>query len=104
MLEETFNQVEKEMGGKLDLSTILETKEIQTFLQGLTENFLNIPNQIKILITIGVGLLIFFSFKGIGLILIWPLSFIAFLIYELLLAVNFAKITLEQRSKEEISL
>lgn len=104
IIEETLKQVEKELGGKIDLNVILKTKETQVFLQGLSEKFLNIPSQIKILVAIGVGLLVFFSFKGFELVLTLPLTFIAFLIYELLLAVNFAKITLEQRSKEKISL
>jgi len=89
---------------QMDASAILKGKEVQIFLQGLGDKFLNIPPQTKIYIAAALGLTIFFTLKGVGVVLTWPLTLIAFLFYELLLATNFAKISIEQTNKEVISL
>ena len=89
---------------QMDASAILKGKEAQAFLQGLGDKFLNIPPQTKIYIAAALGLTIFFTLKGVGVVLTWPLTLIAFLFYELLLATNFAKISIEQTNKEVISL
>ncbi|PIU99266.1 hypothetical protein COS59_00705 [Candidatus Wolfebacteria bacterium CG03_land_8_20_14_0_80_36_15] len=104
IIEDALKQIEKEMGGKLDASAIFKNKEIQVFLQGLSDKFLNIPPQTKVYIAVALSLAIFFTLKGVGVVLTWPLTLIAFLFYELLLATNFAKISIEQTNKEKISL
>ncbi len=105
IINETLSQIEKQTGGKLSFSSIiLNTKESQSFIQDLNNKILDIPSQIKIYIVIGISLIAFFVLKGIGVLLTWPITLIAFIIYELLFAANFAKITIEQREKEVISL
>ena len=89
---------------QMDASAILKGKEAQAFLQGLGDKLLNIPPQTKVYIAVALGLTIFFTLKGVGVVLTWPLTLIAFLFYELLLATNFAKISIEQTNKEVISL
>jgi len=104
IIEESLKQIEKEMGGKFDINTILKNQETQTVFKELSDKFLNIPPKIKVYIAVILGLIIFSILKGIGIVLTWPLTFITFLFYELLLATNFAKISLEQRDKEVLSL
>jgi len=51
-----------------------------------------------------IMIIAFFSFKGIFSLIHWLISFIAFLIYKFLVAVGFAYINLESRSREFILL
>ncbi len=58
----------------------------------------------KSLISIGLAILFFFSLKGFGFLLYWFINFIAFLIYKLLIAANFAAVDYETRNREFVIL
>ena len=66
------------------------------------EKFLNLSERGKQIVFAIIGLLIFLTIEAIS----WPLrsviSILTFVIYEILLAIGFARISLEQRSKETI--
>ena len=66
------------------------------------EKFLNLSERGKQIVFAIIGLLIFLTIEAIS----WPLrsaiSILTFVIYEILLAIGFARISLEQRAKETI--
>ncbi|MDP3901580.1 MAG: hypothetical protein Q8Q37_01220 [bacterium] len=72
--------------------------------QKLISDQLNtVPDAIKRGIVVGFGVLLFFGIKGIMFIVNWLAALVALLIYKLLLAVKFIKLTTEEVSKENIS-
>ncbi|MEK7566382.1 MAG: hypothetical protein AAB494_01775 [Patescibacteria group bacterium] len=72
--------------------------------EALKKKFESLPDNIKTLVFVGVGVLIFLTIEALA----WPLKviigFLAFLVYEILMTAKFAKITVETRSKEIITL
>ena len=72
--------------------------------EALAVKYENLPDNIKTLILIGVGALIFLTIETLA----WPvrliIAFVAFLVYEILITAGFAKISVETRSKEVITL
>jgi len=72
-------------------------------------NFLkNYMNQLSVanksIVGIVISFIVFLTLKSIAFFLYWLIEFISFLIFKFLLAINFAHITLETRSREFISL
>lgn len=63
-----------------------------------------VPNQFRIFIIIGLGILIFFVINGGTFLFVWIIGLIAWLIYKLLLTTNFAHISLEKSQKETVSI
>lgn len=63
---------------------------------------LDLPSAVKTLALISLGLLIFLFLKGLALILNWVIIILAFLIFQMLLALNFLHIGLESQNKEII--
>jgi hypothetical protein len=106
--------------------TILESVIRQQFLDGLEKSsgvkinaqepvgkiiydflvikFNQLNESIKNLITLGIFVILFFVIQTIFIPVKWLLSFVLFLVYMSLLAVRFAGIRLEQRSKEVLHL
>ncbi len=74
---------------------------LQEIINGL---LVKVPEQLKILIVIGLGIIIFFTINGGTFIFIWIIGFLTWLIYKLILTTNFAHISLEKSQKETISL
>ena len=70
----------------------------------INASLVKIPDQLKILIVVGLGIIIFFTINGGTFIFIWIIGFLTWLIYKLILTTNFAHITLEKSQKETISL
>jgi len=72
--------------------------------EAVKKKFESLPDNIKTVIFIGVGFLIFLAIETFA----WPLKvvigFLAFVVYEILMTARFAKITVETRSKEIITL
>jgi hypothetical protein len=58
----------------------------------------------KSLISISLAVLFFFSLKGFGFLLYWLIDLIAFLVYKLLIAANFAAVNYETRNREFVIL
>lgn len=63
-----------------------------------------IPDQLKILIVVGLGVIIFFTINGGTFIFIWIIGILTWLIYKLILTTNFARINLEKSQKETITI
>lgn len=53
---------------------------------------------------IGTIILVFFLLKGVVILFYWLINFVAFLIFKFLLAIKFAHISVETRSRDFISL
>ncbi len=70
----------------------------------LTNKADKLSNGGKLLLAAGLGLLLFFTLKGLGFFLNFIVIFVAFLAYHLLLGLNVIHIGLESRSKETIIL
>lgn len=58
----------------------------------------------KSLISIGLAILFFFTLKGFAFLLYWFVDLIAFLIYKLLIAANFAAVNYEMQNREFVIL
>jgi len=63
-----------------------------------------IPSAFRFAIPAGVVLIAFLTVKGVAVLLHWLAALPAYLIYEILLAVGFARLSLESRSREIIIL
>ncbi len=70
----------------------------------LNDKFLNLPENIKYLVLLAVGLIIFLTIESFALPFRLIISFIGFIIYEILLAAGFATIVLEGKNREIIIL
>jgi hypothetical protein len=78
---------------------------LKDLIYRLAKNYLvNLSPQLKAMFGVIVGISVFFFFKGIAALLYWLVYFLAFLIYKFLLAVNFAHVGLETRSREFVIL
>ncbi len=70
----------------------------------IKKKFESLPDNIKTIVFIGVGVLIFLTIEALA----WPLKIIigslAFVVYEILITAKFAKVSVETRSKEIITL
>ena len=66
--------------------------------------FQRIPEALRIIVPIGFAALVFFTVKGLGALVRWPISLVAYSVYSLALISGFARIELEPKSKEIIIL
>lgn len=80
-----------------------ETVE-QVFAAALDKLVRGIPREWGNFIVIALAFTVFLTLKGIGFLLVYPIQFFVWVIYELLLATGFARVVLEQKSKETIVL
>ncbi|TSC96440.1 MAG: Uncharacterized protein Athens101426_360 [Parcubacteria group bacterium Athens1014_26] len=74
----------------------------QTFSGFLNDKFAGLANNFKILIIMALGFLIFLTIKGTVTLLHWPIYLFIYLIYEILTALGFIKISLQSRNQEII--
>lgn len=58
----------------------------------------------KTLASVAVAILLFFTLKGLGFLVYWLINLIAFLVYKLLIAANFATVQYETRNREFVIL
>ena len=70
---------------------------IVQYLSGFSE-------MMKKLMSVGVAVLLFFLLKGFGFLVYWFVDLVAFLIYKLLIAANFATVNYETRNREFVIL
>ena len=66
-------------------------------LTGLSDN-------VKKLVLVGFGLLLFFSIRGMFFLISWVSSIVSYAIYKILLATRFITITTETKEKEVVTL
>jgi len=76
-------------------------KVIQNYINKQLEK---IPEQIKVVIPFGFGLLIFLTIKGFGFIIRWLVAIPAYILYQLSLVTGFSRLALESRTREIIIL
>lgn len=79
-------------------------KTSEALYQATVKKFLELPENIKTFIPVGVGALIFLSIISLTLPIRWLVSVLAYLVYEICLALGFGVIMLEGRSREIIIL
>ncbi len=91
-----FLSIPESAGKKLTIS--------EAIYETLKDKFNAFPENIKSLILIGVVLTLFLTLEVLALPIRLIISFLAFIIYEILLAIGFANVELEGRSKEIIIL
>lgn len=71
----------------------------------LIANYLGkLPDAMQTLVSVGMAILLFFSLKGIAFLFYWFVDLIAFLVYKLLIAADFAVVTYETRNREFVIL
>lgn len=106
VISQALGEFEKRIGltaSTNDTSTN-ETSPVEGLFKGLNDLFANMNGQTKMIVAIIIAVLVLWAIKSTLILLSWPITLIAFLLYELLLATNFAKISVEQREKEILSL
>lgn len=91
-----FLSIPESVGKKLTIS--------EAIYKTLKDKFNAFPENIKSLILIGVVLTLFLTLEVLALPIRLIISFLAFIVYEILLALGFANVELEGRSKEIIIL
>ncbi len=55
-------------------------------------------------VSLVAGVVMFVLLKSVSFLFLWPTAFLGFLLYELLIIVNFARVSLEARSREIVLL
>ncbi|MEK9154729.1 MAG: hypothetical protein AAB596_01515 [Patescibacteria group bacterium] len=70
----------------------------------LSQKFSQLPKNARTLVLFGVAMLIFLIIEGFALPIRWVISLLAYVIFEILLAIDFAVVILEGRSREIIVL
>ena len=70
----------------------------------ITKYLSGFSDLMKRLMSVGVAVVLFFLLKGFGFLVYWFVDFIAFLIYKLLIAANFATVNYETRNREFVIL
>lgn len=98
--QQFLDRLEKSLGTKIDAKEPVG----QAIYDSLATKFGQLDDAVKNWITIGIFVILFFTIQFIFIPIRWLLSLLLFPIYLLLLAVNFANIRLESRSKEVLVL
>lgn len=96
-LENKFSSI---LGAPIDS----KLKISETIYETLKNKFLNLPENIKYLVLLAAGMIIFLTVESFALPFRLLISFIGFIIYEIFLAAGFATIILEGKNKEIIIL
>ncbi len=106
MVNQAAAELEKQIAGFLSISKSAGKKSTisEAIYEALKNKFNTFPENIKSLILIGVVLTIFLTLEVLALPIRLIISFLAFIVYEILLAFGFANIELEGKSKEIIIL
>jgi len=94
--QQLLDGLEKALGTKIDSQEPVG----KVIYDSLAIKFSQLDETAKNWITIGIFVLLFFTIQFIFIPIKWLLSFLLFLIYLFLLAINFVSIRLESRSKE----
>jgi hypothetical protein len=81
-----------------------KAKVSEAVYEAMVYKFKTFPHQIKTIILISIGVLIFLTIAGLALPFRWLITILAFVIYEFLLITGFAIIAAESRSREIIVL
>ncbi len=98
-VEETTKSLERQLSRSLNVRITRGDTLIDILYAGLTENASRPTNAIFFLVA---GILIFLALKSFGIVFGIVLQPLAFLIYQTLIALGFARIALETKSKEVI--
>lgn len=92
--------IERGTGSSIDFNKSLSSN----FYSGLTSAYSRLTGNWRIYNILSIVILIYLLFRSIMPILYLPLAFIVFIFYEITLAMGFAMIQLESRSREVIVL
>jgi hypothetical protein len=104
IVNQTAKEIREQVAGFVGV-TVKSNSKISDFVyEALKEKFGALPENLKSFVLVGVVLIIFLTLEILALPVRLIISFLAFIVYELLLAFGFATIELEGRSKEIIIL
>ena len=106
MINQAAGELESQIGEFLSIPESAGKKSTisETIYETLKNKFNAFPKNLKSLILIGIVLTIFLTLGVLALPIRIIISFLAFIVYEILLALGFANVELEGRSKEIIIL
>lgn len=96
--EDFYGQISDFLGIKIDPSLTFS----QTIYQATKEKFFTLSDGMKNWVFIIIGALLFLSIEGVSLPIRWIISLIGFIVYEIMLATGFARISVENTLKEVI--
>lgn len=74
----------------------------QAIYQAAKEKFFALSNEMRNWVFIIIGLLLFLSIEGVSLPIRWIISLFGFIVYQIMLATGFARISVENTLKEVI--
>lgn len=98
--KELENQFSSVLGAPIDT----KLKISEAVYEALKNKFLNLPENVRNLVLLAAGLIIFLTVESFAMPFRLIISFIGFIIYEILLATGFATIVLEGKNREIIIL
>lgn len=104
LIDQSVKDLEKEISDFVGIPLNLKLKASEVLYQVIVEKYTKLPENVKLFTPAAIGLIIFLTIVSLS----WPIRLIvttvAFLIYEICLALGFGTIIMEGRSREIIVL
>jgi hypothetical protein len=104
LVNQTAKELEKKASDLIGTSTNPKTKTSDLLYQAIVNKFKELPENIKSFLPVGLAILAFLTIVSLILPIRWLVSVLAYLVYEICLALRFSTIMLEGRSREIIIL
>lgn len=104
LINQTAKELEKKFSDFLGVPIGPKTKTSEALYQAMVNKFAALPENIKTAVPVGVAILIFLTIISLSLPIRWLASILAYLAYEICLALGFSVIMLEGKSREIIVL
>lgn len=104
LLQESEGQVIQTISGALKIAVSPQESVLSVLHRALNAQVIKIPANLQTPILIAFGFLVFLSIKGLALILRYPIAWLGFGLYKLLLAVGFLKIIEEDIKRQAVVL
>ncbi len=104
LINQSANEMEKKISDFVGGPINPKSNTSEVIYESMVNRFVQLPDEVKAIIPIGVAAIIFLTILGFILPIRWLASFLAFLIYEICLALGFSSLVLESKSREIILL
>lgn len=104
LISQSAKELEEKISDFVGKPINLKSTFSEAIYDAMVYKFIQLPAEVKNIIPFGVAAIIFLTIIGFILPIRWLVSFLAFLIYEICLALGFSNLALESRSREIIVL
>lgn len=104
LINQTAKELEKQFSDFIGAPINPKAKTLETLYRAMVKKISELPENIRVVVPVGVAALIFLTIISLTLPIRWLVSILAYLVYEICLALGFSVIMLEGRSREIIIL